>query len=331
MATIRDVAALAGVSTTTVSHVINNSRFVSPEVRERVYQAMEELRYQPNALARSLRQGKTNTIGLLSPNSANPYFAEIGRAVEDAAFTSRYSVIICNTEGKQEKESFYLDVLSKKRVDGIILVGISQTNETLDRLLAKGVPVVLVDREIPDLDVDLVLTDNKHAGYLATRHLIEQGHTRIACVTGPAHVHPSSRRVVGYQEALQEAGLPLQEEYILPGDFSAQSGWEATRTLLALPQPPSAIFLCNDLMAIGGLRAAAEAGFAVPQDLAIMGFDDIELASFTNPTLSSISQPKAEMGAIAVQMLLEQIEGKRSEPRQEILQPALIVRRSTVA
>lgn len=331
MATIRDVAALAGVSTTTVSHVINNSRFVSPEVRERVYQAMEELRYQPNALARSLRQGKTNTIGLLSPNSANPYFAEIGRAVEDAAFTSRYSVIICNTEGKQEKESFYLDVLSKKRVDGIILVGISQTNETLDRLLAKGVPVVLVDREIPDLDVDLVLTDNKHAGYLATRHLIEQGHTRIACVTGPAHVHPSSRRVVGYQEALQEAGLPLQEEYILPGDFSAQSGWEATRTLLALPQPPSAIFLCNDLMAIGGLRAAAEAGFVVPQDLAIMGFDDIELASFTNPTLSSISQPKAEMGAIAVQMLLEQIEGKRSEPRQEILQPALIVRRSTVA
>ena len=331
MATIRDVAALAGVSTTTVSHVINNSRFVSPEVRERVYQAMEELRYQPNALARSLRQGKTNTIGLLSPNSANPYFAEIGRAVEDAAFTSRYSVIICNTEGKQEKESFYLDVLSKKRVDGIILVGISQTNETLDRLLAKGVPVVLVDREIPDLDVDLVLTDNKHAGYLATRHLIEQGHTRIACVTGPAHVHPSSRRVVGYQEALQEAGLPLQEEYVLPGDFSAQSGWEATRTLLALPQPPSAIFLCNDLMAIGGLRAAAEAGFAVPQDLAIMGFDDIELASFTNPTLSSISQPKAEMGAIAVQMLLEQIEGKRSEPRQEILQPALIVRRSTVA
>src|SRR5690606_1217875 len=322
---------LAGVSTTTVSHVINNSRFVSPEVRERVYQAMEELRYQPNALARSLRQGRTYTFGLLSSNSANPYFAEIGRAVEDAAFTSRYSVIICNTEGKQEKESFYLDVLSKKRVDGIILVGISQTNETLDRLLAKGVPVVLVDREIPDLDVDLVLTDNKHAGYLATRHLIEQGHTRIACVTGPAHVHPSSRRVVGYQEALQEAGLPLQEEYILPGDFSAQSGWEATRTLLALPQPPSAIFLCNDLMAIGGLRAAAEAGFAVPQDLAIMGFDDIELASFTNPTLSSISQPKAEMGAIAMQMLLEQIEGKRSEPRQEILQPALIVRRSTVA
>lgn len=331
MATIRDVAALAGVSTTTVSHVINNSRFVSPEVRERVYQAMEELRYQPNALARSLRQGKTNTIGLLSPNSANPFFAEIGRAVEDAAFSSRYSVIICNTEGKLEKESFYLDVLSKKRVDGIILIGISQANETLNRLLAKSVPVVLVDREIPDLDVDLVLTDNKQAGYMAARHLIEQGHTCIACVTGPAHVHPSSRRVVGYQEALQEAGLPLQDEYILPGDFSAQSGWEATRALLALPQPPSAIFLCNDLMAIGGLRAAAEAGFAVPQDLAIMGFDDIELASFSNPPLSSIAQPKAEMGAIAVQMLLEQIEEERTEPRQEMLQPELVVRRSTAA
>src|SRR5512142_1155108 len=202
MATIREVAESAGVSYATVSHVINNTRFVTPETRERVLAAMAKLSYRPNALARSLRQGKTNTIGLVLPDSANPFFAEISRSIEDEAFRRGYSVFLCNTETDTERELFYVDVLSKKQVDGIIFVAAGAQADSLDFLLHEGMPVVMIDRDVPKVEVDAVLTDNRLGGYLATRHLVELGHTRIGCIAGPSSITPSAERIIGYQKAL---------------------------------------------------------------------------------------------------------------------------------
>jgi LacI family transcriptional regulator len=329
MATIREVAESAGVSYATVSHVINNTRVVSHETRERVLAAMSALNYRPNALARSLRQGKTNTMGLVLPDSANPFFAEISRSIEDEAFKKGYSVFLCNTELDTQRELFYVDVLSKKQVDGIIFVAAGDQADSLDFLVHHNLPVVMIDRDLPNVDVDAVLTDNQLGGFLATRHLIELGHTRIACISGPSSITPGSERIVGYRNALEQAGLAYDEKLILRGDYHAQSGLEITQFILQMDPHPTAIFALNDLMALGALRAASEAGCSVPADLAIVGYDDLELAQFTNPPLTTIAQPKKEIGVQAVHLLIDRMSQKSRPPRRLVLPPELIVRRST--
>jgi LacI family transcriptional regulator len=329
MATIRDVAESAGVSYATVSHVINNTRFVTPETRERVLEAMTKLSYRPNALARSLRQGKSNTIGLVLPDSANPFFAEISRSIEDEAFKRGYSVFLCNTETDTERELFYVDVLSKKQVDGIIFVAAGDQADSLDYLLHENMPVVMIDRDVPKVEVDAVLTDNRLGGYLATRHLIELGHTHIGCIAGPSSITPGAERITGYRTALQEAGIRYDEHLVLRGDYHAMSGMEVTRTMLTMRPRPTAIFALNDLMALGALRAAAEAHYSVPKDLAIVGYDDLELARFTVPPLTTIAQPKKEIGAEAVNLLVGRMNQKGRMPSRIVLPPELIIRRST--
>jgi LacI family transcriptional regulator len=331
MSTIHEVAKRAGVSPTTVSHVINNTRFVSKEVKERVNEAMAELQFQPNALARSLRRGKTHTLGLILPDSANPFFAEIGHGIEATAFNLDYSVILCNTEGNVDKERLYLNVLSNKRVDGIILVSVGEQEDLLRVLQTYRRPLVLVDRILPDVQTDAVLCDNFQGGYIATRHLIDLGHRRIGVVAGPYYLTPSSHRVTGYSEALAEAGIPTDESLMVRGDFQSESGWKAARELFKIPDPPTAIFACNDMMAIGVLRAAAETGKKVPDDLAVVGFDDITLAAYTVPSLTSVAQPKSKMSELAVQILIQRIELKEDEElplRNEVLCPSLVVRGS---
>ena len=212
MTTIREVAGIAGVSYATVSHVINNTRVVSPETRERVMDAMAELNYRPNALARSLRQGKTNTLGLVLPDSANPFFAEISRSIEDEAFNKGYSVFLCNTELDTRRELFYVDVLSKKQVDGIIFVAAGDQADSLDFLAREGMPVVMIDRNIPNVEVDAVLPDHQLGGFLATRHLLQLGHKRIACIAGPSSITPSAERITGYRDALEQAEIPYDEK-----------------------------------------------------------------------------------------------------------------------
>jgi LacI family transcriptional regulator len=329
MATIREVAESAGVSYATVSHVINNTRLVSQETRERVLAAMDALNYRPNALARSLRQGKTNTLGLVLPDSANPFFAEISRGIEDEAFKKGYSVFLCNTELDTQRELFYVDVLSKKQVDGIIFVAAGDQVDSLDFLRSRNMPVVMIDRNLPNVEVDAVLTDNRLGGYLATRHLLELGHTRIACISGPSSITPSAERMIGYRRALEEAGLSYDEGLVLRGDYHAQSGMEITHSILAMKPRPTAIFALNDLMALGALRAAAEAGCSVPQNLAVVGYDDLELAQYTNPPLTTIAQPKKEVGAQAIHLLVDRIARKDRAPSRLVLPPELIVRRST--
>ena len=329
MATIREVAESAGVSYATVSHVINNTRLVSQETRERVLAAMGALDYRPNALARSLRQGKTNTLGLVLPDSANPFFAEISRSIEDEAFKNGYSVFLCNTERDTQRELFYVDVLSNKQVDGIIFVAAGDQADSLDFLIHRNMPVVMIDRSLPNVEVDAVLTDNQLGGFLATRHLLDLGHSRIACIAGPSSITPSAERIIGYRRALEEAGLSYDENLILRGDYHAQSGMEITHSILAMNPRPTAIFALNDLMALGALRAAAEAGCSVPGDLAVVGYDDLEIAHFTNPPLTTIAQPKKEIGVQAVHLLVDRMTRKNRPPSRLVLPPALIIRRST--
>jgi LacI family transcriptional regulator len=331
MTTIREVAESAGVSYATVSHVINNTRLVSPETRERVLAAMAALNYRPNALARSLRQGKTNTIGLVLPDSANPFFAEISRSIEDETFRKGYSVFLCNTELDTQRELFYVDVLSKKQVDGIIFIAAGDQADSLDFLLRRNLPVVMIDRNVPNVELDAVLTDNQLGGLLATRHLLDLGHTRIACIAGPSSITPSAERIIGYRKALEQAGLAYDETLIVRGDYHAQSGLEITHAILRMDPRPTAIFALNDLMALGALRAAAEAGYSVPRDLAVVGYDDLELSRFTNPPLTTIAQPKKEIGVQAVNLLIDRMSQRSKPPTRLVLPPELIVRRSTQA
>ena len=326
---MRDVAERAGVSVTSVSHVINETRPVSDELRRRVLAAMDDLDYQPNRLARSLRRGQTHTIGMIIPDSANPFFAEMARGVEDTSFESGYNVILCNSDGDLNKERLYTNVLIEKRVDGILFIaaGLS-TNGVLD-LQAQKTPLVVVDRDLPDASVDSVLTDNAQGGWLATRHLIDLGHRRIACITGPSDVTPSAERVIGYRQALAEGDIPIDEALIVRGDFQYESAYRASIRLLQTEDPPTAIFACNDLMAVAVMSAALEQERQVPADLSVVGYDDVRLAAFANPPLTTIAQPKYEMGVVAATMLLERIRAPQAPAQRRVFESSLVKRKST--
>jgi len=332
MATIKDVALRAGVSVTTVSHVVNDTRHVSAKGRERVEQAIRELGYVPNAMARSLKSNTTSTLGMLIPNSSNPYFAEIVRIVEDRCFGAGYTLVLCNTDDEPRRQSVYLQVLAERRIDGLIVVstGAGDDDSLVTQLHGLRIPTVLVDREIADPACDLVETAHMQGGLLAVRHLLSLGHKRIACIGGPVGVMPSEQRIEGWRMALAEAGAaPNADALLWRGGFTSQGGYEAMHAILRTEHAPSAVFVCNDLMAIGALRAAHESGVHVPDDLSIVGFDDIELSAYTSPPLTTVAQPKERIGALAVDMLLERVGGKRRDARKVVLQPELRVRAST--
>lgn len=326
---MREVAERAGVSVTTVSHVINNTRTVSPETRLRVQEAMQTLGYQPNVLARSLRRGITHTIGIILPDSANPYFAEVVRGIEDSSFEQGYSVILCNSDNDLDKEHHYTNVLVEKQVDGIIFVAAGLSAENIQTLQDRGIPLVLVDRFVPDVQVDNVLADNQQGGWLATRHLIELDHRAIACIAGPGGVRPSRERIDGYRQALESAEINFNPGWIVEGDFQYESGYIGAMKLFDQHPLPTAIFACNDLMAIGAYRFAHENNLRVPEQLSIIGFDDVRLAAYTNPPLTTIRQSKHKMGSRAATLLLERIANRDLEARQEVLDTQLVIRGST--
>jgi LacI family transcriptional regulator len=327
--TMRDVAERAGVSVTTVSHVINETRNVNPSTRQRVEEAMHYLGYQPNVLARSLRKGKTHTIGIILPDSTNPYFAEVVRGVEDSSFSQGYSVILCNSDNDLEKELLYTNVLLEKQVDGIIMVAAGSSGEIVHYLQDRDVPLVLVDRRLANIEADYVLANNLKGGLLATNHLIDLGHQAIACIAGPVDVELSRERVAGYRQALETAGINICERWIVEGDFQYQSGYDAARVLFEGEPQPTAIFACNDLMAIGAYRYAHEKDYQIPKQLSIVGFDDVSLAAYTNPPLTTVRQFKHKMGTLAARLLLERMNQRDLAPRLEVLDTEFVVRDST--
>jgi DNA-binding LacI/PurR family transcriptional regulator len=256
MTTIRDVAERAGVSTTTVSHVVNGTRHVDPATAERVQAAIDELGYRPNALARSMRRGRTHTAGIVIPDIANPFFGDLARSLEDHMFERGYSAIICNSDGDAAKETRYLDVLLSKKVDGLLLIAASQSHDWLAWLSQKGPPTIVVDRELDEPSLSQVMVANRHGGYIAGRHLLELGHRDFCVIAGPGGLGTSARRLEGFRSALAEAGVDLPDERVFRGDFRAASGRAAMDGWIGQGRTPTAVFAENDLMAVGALSAA---------------------------------------------------------------------------
>lgn len=329
MATIRDIAKRAGVSTSTVSHVINKTRHVREETRARVLEAMSELNYSPNRLAQSLRSRQTFTVGVLLPNSANPYFAEVLYGIEHTCFEHGYNVIIGNAGDDPKREVTYLKTLLSRQVDGILLISTGAYDDVQQQLKNyENTAVVLVDRPSQQKDYDEILTDNRQGGLLATHHLIELGHRRIGCIGGPVSLANSAERLAGYYAALDEAGITRDDALIRDGEFDYNSGYAAASHLLSLSNPPTAIFACNDLMAIGALCAAHEKGLRVPDDLSVIGYDDVTPASYSVPRLTTIAQPARDLGKLAVDRLVHRLQHMDESPQRDTLPVALVERDS---
>lgn len=328
--TIRDVARKAGVGVATVSRVLNNSGYAKPQTRERVLQASSELGFVPSQLARGLVSRSSETIGLIIPDITNPFFPAITRGIEDAASGAGYTVFLCNTDNDPRQEELDVQKLRERWVDGIVFVTTTDRRDLVERLLADGIPVVATDREIGHPGIDSVMVDNVVGAHAACRHLLELGHSRIAHVAGRLQTRTGPDRASGYRWALQEAGIPYDPALVAWGDFTFDSGYRLTQALLAQCPRPTAIFAANDLMALGAMQAAQEAGVSVPDDLSVVGFDDIAIASVIRPGLTTVRQPAYEMGRLAMSMLLERINGKVSGVgRKHLFQPELIVRRTT--
>jgi LacI family transcriptional regulator len=328
MATIKDVAALAGISYTTVSHVVNKTRPVSEEVRIKVEAAIKTLDYVPSAVARSLKAKTTATIGLLVPNSLNPYFAELARGIEDYCERNGYCVILCNSDDNPDKQRSYLRVLLEKRIDGLIVASAGGDAGLAEGLTGVRTPMVIVDRGLEGVNVDLVRIDHEYGAYLATRHLLELGHRDIAMIGGPAGTSVAQMRLAGYRRALQEAGVEENRERMLESDFTSTGGYNAAAILLE-KSPPSAIFAGNDMIGIGVLRAAAERNVRVPSELSVIGFDDIQMSRYVYPALTTVGQSILQLGEMAAEVLLRRIATPHMATEQRIVTPSIVLREST--
>lgn len=329
MATMKDIARLAGVSTSTVSHVINKSRFVSDEIAERVNNAAQQLNYAPSALARSLKMNRTKTIGMLVTTSTNPFFGEVVKGVERSCYHKGYNLILCNTEGDNQRMKASINTLLQKRVDGLLLMCSTLEGERLDVFdRYPDIPVVVMDWGPILFASDKIQDNSLQGGYMAAKHLIECGHKEIGCITGPLIRHQAQMRYEGYKRALAEAGLGIHPDWIIESDFECEGGYQAFEKLYERGKLPSALFVCNDMMAMGVIQAANLRGLRVPDDLSLIGYDDVHIAKFMTPALTTIHQPKYRLGKAAVDTLLYRLENPDTTAQVVQLEPTLVVRSS---
>ncbi|WP_037384916.1 ribose operon transcriptional repressor RbsR [Serratia sp. DD3] len=329
MATMKDVARLAGVSTSTVSHVINNNRFVSDSVRAKVMVAIEQLNYAPSALARSLKLNTTHTIGMLVTSSNNPFYAEVVRGVERSCYERGYSLILCNTEEDLERMNHSIETLLQKRVDGL-LVMCTENHRTSQDAFSRypSLPIVMMDWSPFDGANDIIKDNSLLGGEMATDHLIARGYRQIACIAGPQDKMTAGHRLEGYRRAMQRAGLEILLGYEVHCDFEFAGGVNAMKQLLALDNPPHAVFAGNDAIAVGVYQALYQAGLVVPRDMAVIGYDDIELAQYLVPPLSTIHQPKDSLGELAIDALINRLQDPERDAQLLVLTPELMQRAS---
>jgi len=329
MATMKDIARLAGVSTSTVSHVINKSRFVSDEIAERVNNAAQQLNYAPSALARSLKMNRTKTIGMLVTTSTNPFFGEVVKGVERSCYHQGYNLILCNTEGDNQRMKASINTLLQKRVDGLLLMCSTLEGERLDVFdRYPDIPVVVMDWGPILFASDKIQDNSLQGGYMAAKHLIECGHREIGCITGPLIRHQAQMRYEGYKRALAEAGIAINPDWIVESDFECEGGYQAFEKLYERGKLPSALFVCNDMMAMGVIQAANQRGLRIPDDLSLIGYDDVHIAKFMTPALTTIHQPKYRLGKAAVDTLLYRLENPDTTAQVVQLEPTLAVRSS---
>ena len=326
---MKDVARLAGVSTSTVSHVINKDRFVSDAITGKVDAAIKELNYAPSALARSLKLNQTRTIGMLITASTNPFYSELVRGVERSCFERGYSLVLCNTEGDEQRMNRNLETLMQKRVDGLLLL-CTETHQPSLEIMQRypSIPSVMMDWAPFDGDSALIQDNSLLGGDMATRYLIERGYTRIACIAGPLDKTPARLRLEGYREAMNNAKLPIPAGYEITSNFEFGGGFDAMQQLLTHPVRPDAVFVGNDAMAVGVYQSLYQAGLRIPQDVAVIGYDDIELARYMTPPLTTIHQPKDELGELAIDVLIHRIAQPGQKQQRMQLTPELVVRGS---
>ena len=339
--TLAHIAAAAGVTSMTVSRVINENGYVNAETRDRVRRVAREMNYRRNGLARALKRQRTETVGLVLGDIANPFAAELSRGVREVLEKRGYSLFICISEHSAKEDVQAFDSLADHRVDGMIIATRASKlgNERLKETIAGGIPAVLIGRDFRHPQVDLVIADNLKGGYEATRHLIELGHRRIGFIGVSLTKSVGLRRFQGYLEALNEYGLAVDEKLVvgsrdgndqMPGYSTEEMGYEGMLKLLKMKKRPTAVFARNDFTAVGALNAIKRAGLAVPHDVAVVGYDDIPLASHTSPPLTTVRQPAREQGRVAAEFMLQRIEDSDDRPRAErVFDCQLIVRESS--
>jgi LacI family transcriptional regulator len=329
--TIRDVAHLAEVSLGTVSNVLNNPDVVAPPTRRRVLDAIEKTGFVRSTAAHQLRVGKSRTVGVVLLDIANPFFAEMVRGAEGVLRDKGYVLMVCSTDESIERERRYLRVLEEHRVDGLLITPVEHDLRDVAELAARGIPTVLLDRDGGDHELCSATVDDVRGGELAAGHLFELGHDRIAFVNGPSSIRQCADRREGAQRALRRARRrgPATLREITVNALSVDQGEKAVEALVSLTPVPSAVMCANDLIALGVLKRLSEAGVAVPQDIALVGYDDVSFASMLSPSLTSVRQPKYELGAIAAELLLEEALGVSHKHRSVRFEPELVVRASS--
>lgn len=327
---IQDVATKAGVSKATVSHVINGTRFVEEETKQRVLQAIEALSYRPSVAARSLTTKRSQTIGIVVSDVSNTFFAEVLKGIENIFLSKNYSLIVCNTNETLERERLYLDLLLSQKVDGVIAAATSQQWDVLETASLQHLPMVFVDRKFDGFHQQpYVGADNRGGAYLGTTHLIERGYREIGVLAGFERLSSMRERFEGYRRAMQDNNLPMREEWMITSPLNIEAGYEAARRILTLPERPRALFLNNNFLNLGTLLAVHDLGLRCPEDIALVGFDDHPWAAVASPPLTVVRQPAEEIGRTAAEMLLTIINGGEPENPHIILPCEVIVRQST--
>jgi LacI family transcriptional regulator len=334
--TMRDVARAANVSQSTVSRILSPASpkskvRISEETKEKVLTVIKELGYHPNQYARSLRGKKNHMIGMLIADIGNPFYHPMVRAVQDVASQYHYSVMIANSDHLREKELLFCESVLRRPVDGAVIIPYHLNDDDLQNLIARtGMAISAVGNHIQHPDVDITYADDTKASYEAIRWLIEQrGHQRIAMIHASSNFPVTVRRYGAFRQAMADAGLPVPEEYMIEGDWSVESGRRAITSLLKLPTPPTAVFAASDTIAIGALEAAEEMNYRVPEDLAIIGFDDIPAASWVRPRLTTVAQYPGEMGSLLAKALFERIQGEYSGPGRRFEVPCRLIQRES--
>ncbi|MBO1005809.1 LacI family DNA-binding transcriptional regulator [Pseudogracilibacillus auburnensis] len=330
-ATIEDVARKANVSVATVSRVINAQGGVRKSTEEKIVQAIKELNYVRNAVARSMVRKETKTIAVIVPDICNPFFSEVVAGVERKAIAKDYFTMVSSSNESKINERKLIQHIIERGVDGVVVTTADESGEQLKPLFDLKVPIVAVDRVIKNYQVDTVIIGNREGAYEAVRHLIHEGHKDISIIRGPQNTTPGYERYNGYVQAMKEFGLDIREEFIGDGDFREDSGYEIAKKFSQLDTPPTAIFSSNNLMSIGALKAIQEMNWKLGEEISFLGFDDIEIATFTRPQITTVSRPMRQLGEVAFQLLYDQLMEeniKERKSREIILTPHLNIRES---
>jgi LacI family transcriptional regulator len=327
--TIKDVAKKAGVSPSTVSRVSGNYGYVSKAIRQKVLTAIRELNYHPNTIARSMVTKSTYTLGLVVTDIANPFFAYLMRSVEDVTWEAGYTLFLANTDENEDREKAILQTILERQVDGLILVPAnSNPSPHVEYFIDQGVPLVLLDRNIQGVEADAVMVDNEHGAYVAVNHLIKLGHRRIGMVIDNLDISTNAERVAGYKRALREADIPIEEHLIQSCHFTEQSAFNLATEMFNRPQRPTALFAANNLMTLGIMHGAREAKLEIPQDIALVSFDDLEWSTYSSLLVTAVAQPVHELGKVAAKRLLMRLQGDQSPPLEIRLKTNFIIRKS---